>query len=73
MLSIDEFKEFFNLDELPAEKFAGYQTLGGFVMSMLGRIPNPADHFEWDNYFFEIVDMDGFRVDKVMMRFISKN
>jgi putative hemolysin len=68
MLSIDELKEFLNLDELPEEKVADYQTLGGFMMTNLGRIPNPADHFTWGEYTFEVVDMDGFRVDKVLVR-----
>jgi putative hemolysin len=68
MLSIDEFKDFLDLDELPDEKIADYQTLGGFIMSSLGRIPEPADHFEWGEYTFEVVDMDGFRVDKVLVK-----
>ena len=68
MLSVDELKEFLNLDELPEEKLADYQTLGGFVMTSLGRIPGPADHFEWGEFIFEVVDMDGFRVDKVLVR-----
>ena len=68
MLSIDELKEFLKLEELPEEKLADYQTLGGFVMTRLGRIPNPADHFEWGEFTFEVVDMDGFRVDKVLVK-----
>lgn len=68
MLSIDEFKDFLDLDELPDEKIADYQTLGGFIMTGLGRIPYPADHFEWGEYTFEVVDMDGFRVDKVLVK-----
>jgi putative hemolysin len=73
MLSVDELKEFLNLDELPDEKLADYQTLGGFMMTMLGRIPAPADHFSWDNFIFEVVDMDGFRVDKVLVRSAGEN
>jgi putative hemolysin len=73
MLSVDELKEFLNLDELPDEKLADYQTLGGFIMTMLGRIPAPADHFSWENFVFEVVDMDGFRVDKVLVRSDREN
>jgi putative hemolysin len=73
MLSVDELKEFLNLDELPDEKIADYQTLGGFIMTMLGRIPAPADHFSWDDFVFEVVDMDGFRVDKVLVRSAGEN
>ena len=67
-LSIDELKEFLKLDELPDEKSSDYQTLGGFIMTVLGKIPDPADHFKWENYIFEVVDMDGFRVDKVLVK-----
>jgi putative hemolysin len=68
MLSIDEFKDFLDIDVLPDEKIADYQTLGGFIMTGLGRIPSPADHFEWGDYTFEVVDMDGFRVDKILVK-----
>jgi putative hemolysin len=52
---------------LPQEDDAEFQTLGGFVVTQLGRIPAPADHFEWDGWRFEVVDMDRRRVDKVMI------
>jgi magnesium and cobalt exporter, CNNM family len=66
-LPVDEFKEFFHLHNLPEEDRGYYQTVGGFVMSYLGRIPTAADHFEWSQWHFEVVDMDGFRVDKVLL------
>ncbi len=65
MLPNDEFKEIFKLDRLPDEQ--EYETLGGFVMLHLGRIPQSADQFEWHGLRFEIVDMDGKRVDKVLV------
>lgn len=65
MLLTDEFKELFALDELPDED--DYQTLGGFVMTYLGRLPTTGDRFEWDALQFEVMDMDGRRVDKVMV------
>jgi putative hemolysin len=52
---------------LPHEDDAEFQTLGGFVVTQLGRIPAPADNFEWDGWRFEVVDMDRRRVDKVMI------
>jgi putative hemolysin len=64
---VDEFKELFRLKGLPEEERGYYQTLGGFVMSYLGRIPSASDHFEWSGFHFEVVDMDGFRVDKVLV------
>lgn len=67
MLPIDEFKELFDLEMLPDEERSGYQTLGGFVMSQLGRIPQAGDHFEWQALHFEVMDMDERRVDKVLV------
>jgi putative hemolysin len=65
MLEVDEFKDIFELSELPHED--EYETLSGFVMTSLGRIPQAADNFEWNNLRFEVVDMDGRRVDKVLV------
>jgi putative hemolysin len=66
-LPVDEFKELFRLPSLPDESRGYYQTLGGFVMSYLGRIPSAADNFDWADLHFEVMDMDGFRVDKVLI------
>ena len=65
MLDIDEFKELFRLGVLPNED--DYETLAGFVMASLGRIPQTADRFEWEGLRFEVVDMDARRVDKVLV------
>ncbi|WP_068817845.1 hemolysin family protein [Phormidesmis priestleyi] len=69
MLPIYQFKEILNLEdrELPGEQRGSYQTLGGFVVMHLGRIPAPADHFAWSTLRFEVMDMDGNRVDKVLV------
>jgi len=67
MLPADELKEIFHIVKLPEEERGDYQTLGGFVMMHMGRIPSPADHFEWEGLRFEVVDMDGHRVDKVLV------
>ncbi|HSL31021.1 MAG TPA: hemolysin family protein, partial [Anaerolineales bacterium] len=65
MLEVDEFKEIFELPLLPHED--EYETLSGFVMMSLGRVPQPADRFEWHGLKFEVMDMDGRRVDKVLV------
>jgi putative hemolysin len=65
MLTVDDFKEIFNLRGLPDEE--NYETLGGFVMYSLGRIPQAADNFEWNGLRFEVMDMDARRVDKVLV------
>jgi putative hemolysin len=67
MLAVDEFFELFEIESIPPEDRGSYQTLGGFVMSHLGRIPTAADHFEWQDMRIEVVDMDGNRVDKVLV------
>jgi putative hemolysin len=67
MLPVDEFKETFDIDMLPGEDQGFYQTVAGFMMMQLGRVPAEADHFEWDGYTFEVMDMDGPRVDKVLL------
>lgn len=67
MLPIDEFQQVLSLDELPEIGKGHYQTLGGFVIAYLGRIPTSSNHFEWQGLRFEVVDMDGNRVDKVLV------
>jgi len=44
-----------------------FHSVGGFVMTSLGRIPKVGDHFIHDRYRFEVVDMDGKRIDKVLI------
>jgi len=67
MLSVEEFKEIFHLEDLPGEKRDAYQTLGGFVFTRMGRIPAVSDSFEWNRLRFEVVDMDGKRIDKLLV------
>jgi putative hemolysin len=64
MLTTDEFRDIFEGVPLPE---GGYETLAGLVMTRLNRIPSVADHFEWGGLRFEVVDMDGNRVDKVLV------
>jgi putative hemolysin len=67
MLAVEEFLELFHLEEWQFEEQRSYQTLGGFVITHLGRIPAAADHFEWEGMRIEVMDMDGNRVDKVLV------
>jgi putative hemolysin len=52
---------------LPDEDKAGYQTLSGLVMNQLGDIPKIGQLFELEGFKFEVIDMDGFRVDRVLV------
>ena len=67
MLAVEEFKEIFHLEDLPGEKRDAYQTLGGFMFNQFGRVPAVSESFVWHNLRFEIVDMDGKRIDKVLV------
>ena len=66
LLAAEELKERLGLKELPREEKAEYQTVGGMVMDTLGRVPAEGDRFAWEGYSFEVLDMDGRRVDKVL-------
>ena len=57
----------FGLDGVPEDEAGAYHTIGGFVMARLGRVPKAADHFEWGGMKFEVMDMDGRRIDKVLV------
>lgn len=65
MLPIEKFFELFDIEDSLED--CSYHTMGGFVIAHLGRIPVATDHFEWRNFRFEIMDMDGNRVDKVLV------
>jgi putative hemolysin len=67
-VSVDRFKEALSVEQpLPEEDTGSYNTLGGFAMLQLGRVPQVADRFEWDHLKFEVVDMDRNRVDKLLV------
>ena len=68
LLPIEEVKDILHIRELPDEASGGYDTLAGFVLMQLGRIPRTGDHFKWGNYRFEVLDMDGRRIDKVLVQ-----
>lgn len=67
LIAIEEFKEKFDIEELPEEDRDHFHTLGGFVVSYLGHIPTASEHFVWGEFRFEVVDMDRVRVDKVLI------
>jgi putative hemolysin len=69
MLPIDQLVRLMGIapEQLPKRDLGDFDTLGGFVMTYLARIPHTGDSFAFDRYVFEIVDMDRTRVDKVML------
>lgn len=60
-MSRDELQMLLDLDELPSES-DDYETVGGLFMAQLGRIPTVSDRFEWQDFRFKVMDMDGHRV-----------
>ena len=65
LLAIDEFQEAFDLEALPNE--AQYQSVGGFILYLLGDIPREGQIVTWGKLRFEVLDMDGPRIDKVLL------
>ncbi len=66
LLDVADLKGLLGVALLPDE--ADYQTLGGFVVNQLGRLPRVGDTFAWGGFRFEVMDMDGKRVDKVLIQ-----
>jgi putative hemolysin len=66
MLSIEELLDQFDIPESAVDR-GNYHTLGGFAIMQLGKIPTSGEYFIWRRLRFEIVDMDGKRVDKVLV------
>jgi putative hemolysin len=66
MLPMEKFRELFPEAEPPERESGTYHTLSGFILMRLGRIPAVADHFSWHGWRFEVMDMDGNRIDKVL-------
>jgi putative hemolysin len=67
LLAADELRQHLGLRDLPREAVEDYQTVGGMVMAYLGRVPVTGDRFGWQEFSFEVVDMDNRRVDKVLV------
>jgi putative hemolysin len=71
-VGVDQIKEVTGIDELPEEEAGEYTTLAGMVTTVLGRIPRTGELFQWEEWRFEVVDMDGPRVDKVLAERVGK-
>jgi putative hemolysin len=66
LIPVPELKDRLDLKDLPDEDRGRYNTLAGMIMLLLGRLPDTADSVEWKGWKFEVVDLDGKRVDKVL-------
>ena len=70
LIPIPEIKDRLEIKDLPEEDRGRYNTLAGMIMLLLGRLPRTTDVVEWGDWRFEVVDLDGKRVDKVL---VSRN
>ena len=66
LIPIPELKDLLGLQGVPEEDKGRYHTLSGMMMLLLGHLPATGDYVDWQDWRFEVVDMDGKRVDKVL-------
>jgi putative hemolysin len=66
LIPVPELKDRLGIKSMPDEDRGRYNTLAGMVMLLLGRLPQTTDKVEWEDWCYEVVDMDGKRIDKVM-------
>ena len=66
LIPLPELKDRLDLDAAPEEERGRYHTLSGMLMLLTGRLPRVPDSVDWENWRFEIVDMDGKKIDKVL-------
>lgn len=73
LVTIDEFKEYFHIRKLVGKNKGDYHTLGGFIIHNLGHIPKTGDKITISNFKIEVIDMDGNRVDKLLVSPLGLN
>jgi len=66
-LSTEDLRELLELNTLPGEDDHEYHTVAGMVVARFGRIPHAGELFEWRGWRFEVVDLDGARIDKLLI------
>jgi putative hemolysin len=72
LIPVPELKDRLELRDLPDEDRGRYNTLAGMIMLLLGRLPRITDTVEWQGWCFEVVDLDGKRIDKVLVRRLAQ-
>ena len=66
-LSSEELREVLSVNTLPGEDEHDYHTVAGMVIARFGRIPHAGELFDWEGWRFEVVDLDGARIDKLLI------
>jgi putative hemolysin len=72
-LPVDELRELMQGIELPNADDGDYHTLAGMCIEYFGRIPHVGEHFEWEGWRIEIVDLDSARIDKLLIQKLKTN
>jgi putative hemolysin len=67
-VSTDDLRELLGTTELPHQEDHDFHTAAGMVVAHFGRIPQIGEHFEWRGIRFEVLDLDGARIDKLLVR-----
>lgn len=67
-LPFAEFAERFQFTAAERQGLAGFHTLGGFLLQLLQAVPQVGQHITWQGHYFEAVDMDRSRIDKILYR-----
>ncbi|WP_099529877.1 hemolysin family protein [Stenotrophomonas maltophilia] len=70
-LPIEDVRELIGSNDLPDAEDGDYYTLAGMCIHYFGRIPHAGEYFDWAGWRFEVVDLDGARVDKLLLRMLS--
>ena len=66
-LSTDDLRELLQRLELPKEEEDDFRTVAGMMMAVFGHIPETGESFDWSSLRFEVIDLDGARIDKVLI------
>ena len=70
-LGTEDLRELLGLGQLPREEDHDFRTAAGMVMAQFGRIPQTGESFRWRGFRFEVVDLDGPRIDKLLVERIT--
>src|SRR5690606_14857121 len=70
-LPVDDLRELLRGAALPGQTEHDYHTAAGMVIANFGRIPNAGEHFEFEDWRIEVVDLDGPRIDKLLLQRIA--
>jgi putative hemolysin len=71
-LAADDLRELLGSGQLPGEADNDFTTVAGMVIARFGRIPHAGEHFDWQGWRIEVVDLDGARIDKLLVARIDR-